>query len=309
MKKILILGSTGQLGKAATDILGKNSDYEVSVSGRGANPPSPLSDKVGTEQNPSRPPLVNGRSFEFDLATDDLALTLGDYKPDVILLAAAFTHVDGCELDPKKSYIVNVEGVKKVTDYCKKFGVKLVFFSTDYIFDGENGPYSESDKPNPLNVYGLHKLEAENYIRENLVNYLILRVAWLADTKYDDKNFVAQVLRKMKNGEILKISDDQFGNPSLTRNVVENIGVLIDQRITGIFNLCGKEMIDRFNYSKKIAKTFNFDENLVMAAKPGDYVVPAKRPTKAGMKVDKIEKIPGIHLLTIDEMLNLMKNG
>src|SRR3989339_1468943 len=130
--KILIIGSSGQLGKCATEILSKKHEIKTSA----IDIPS---------------------DFKYDLTNDNLEKTLGEYKPDIILLAAAYTHVDGCEQNPELSYSINYKGTVNVADYCKKFDTKLIFLSTDYVFDGENGPYNEDDKTNPLNVYGQHK--------------------------------------------------------------------------------------------------------------------------------------------------------
>ncbi|KKP37152.1 MAG: dTDP-4-dehydrorhamnose reductase, dTDP-4-dehydrorhamnose reductase [Candidatus Peregrinibacteria bacterium GW2011_GWF2_33_10] len=280
--KILIIGSSGQLGKCATEILSKKHEIKTSA----IDIPS---------------------DFKYDLTNDNLEKTLGEYKPDIILLAAAYTHVDGCEQNPELSYSINYKGTVNVADYCKKFDTKLIFLSTDYVFDGENGPYNEDDKTNPLNVYGQHKLDSEIYIKNNLKNYLILRTAWLADTKYDDKNYVAQVLKKLKNNETVKAVDDQFGNPTLTRNLVKNMETLLEKNISGLYHLCGTATIDRFTYTQKIANIFGFDKNLVLKAKSSDFPSTAKRPRHGGLNTSKIQKNSGIKLLNVKEMLEIMK--
>ncbi len=281
---LLIIGN-GQLGSAITKIFSKNKEYNIKTTG-----------------------IENEYDLFFDLTKDDLEKKLENYKPEIIILTAAYTHVDGCEQNPNLSKLVNVIGVQKVTNYCKKHETKLIFFSTDYIFDGEKGPYNENDAPNPLNIYGAHKLEAENIIKENLKNYLIIRTAWLADPMFDDKNYIAQVLRKLKNAEIVKAVTDQYGNPTLTRNLVHNMEVLIKKNANGIFHVCGAETIDRFTYTKKLAKGFGYDENLVLPAISSDFPSTAIRPVHGGLNVSKVQKIEGIKLLKTEEIIEIIKN-
>jgi len=121
-------------------------------------------------------------------------------------------------------------------------------------------------------------------------------------------NFVARLLEKLKNRESLKIVDDQYGNPTLTRNVVENIEVFLDQNLSGTYHISGTEMINRFAYARKIAEIFGYDPNLILKAKSNDFKTAAKRPLYGGMNTAKAKKIPGIKLLNVEEMVYKMKD-
>lgn len=213
--KILITGSDGMLGKALRREL---KDDELWGIGRKA---------AAFEDHRYRPCDITERAAVFKV--------LREIRPEIVIHAAAFTHVDGCEEEPDKALTVNFEGTRNVVDAFEELGPEngsnafLIFISTDYLFDGAKAqPYGEDDPPHPLNFYGKSKLLAENYIRRRGTNCLILRTSWLFGP--GGKNFVETILRLAREKNVLEVVDDQTGRPTYTRDLAAAIRDLIALR-------------------------------------------------------------------------------
>ena len=152
--------------------------------------------------------------------------TITDYSPSIIIHTAAYTDVDGSELNLEKAFAVNTGGTENVVSAAKKVGSTLFYISTDYVFDGEKDePYEETDIPNPINIYGRSKLEGEKITQALLEKYLILRTSWLFGP--NGKNFVITILQKAKEKETLKVVDDQIGSPTYTLDLAKAIKSLL----------------------------------------------------------------------------------
>jgi dTDP-4-dehydrorhamnose reductase len=188
--KILLLGSEGMLGSELFSML--KLDHEV----------------VGKDIQ------------DFDIASaNDCRRLVAEIRPDVVINAVAYTDVDGCEANRDKCFAVNAEGVKNLALACQEGDIKIVHFSTDYVFAGDgNTPHREDDVCQPLNVYGESKLAGERYLRELSRNFLLVRSAWLYGPR--GKNFVKTILEKAATVGTLKVVDDQVGSPTYTYDLV-----------------------------------------------------------------------------------------
>lgn len=297
MRKVFITGANGLLGQKLVTVF--SSENRV----------------LGCDLQPefflSQPKLSKG-FFEYgkiDISDKEkLETFISSFKPEVIINSGAFTDVDGCEVEKDKAWKVNVEGVKNLAFLCKEFEIKLVHLSTDYIFDGKNGPYSEDEPPNPLGYYGLTKLESEKIIKNNLTDYIIVRsnVLYGKGVKVK-KNFVLWVIDKLKNNENIKIVTDQLNNPTLAFNLAQAIAELVEKNFVGTVNIAGSEYLSRYDFAKKIALKFNFNKMKMSSIKTEELKQKAPRPQKGGLKIDLAKKLLSTKLLNVDEGLEYMK--
>lgn len=233
---------------------------------------------------------------------------LTSLKPDIIIHPAANPNVEYCEAHPKETWQVNVEGSRNLIETARDIGAKFVYFSSDYVFDGTNGPYSEDDVPNPINEYGLQKLAVEKLIKNSMENYLIIRITIVYGWEQRGKNFVMGLIKNLKNGRFMNIPFDQIGSPTYVNNMVQVVKELIESDKIGIYHVAGTNLMDRYTFAKNIAEIFGLDENLLIPVTTNQLGQIAKRPLKAGMKIDKVQKDVSIRLMNVREGLEDMKN-
>ena len=240
-----------------------------------------------------------------------------EIKPDIIVNVAAMTNVDYCEQFKEEAYDVNVTGTKNLAEIAQKSGCKFIHISTDAVFSGKKDYFVEEDEPNPVNVYGKTKLESEK-IASNVSNYLILRPSvlfgWIPskylqnrDNSVKRMNFALWVLKKINEKQKLTIVDDQFSTPTLADNLSENIIEMAKNDMQGVFNASGLSCVNRFDFSKKIARTFGYPDNLITPCSSIELKQLAKRSLKSCLNCDKIIK-NGINLLKIDQAIEIMYN-
>lgn len=230
------------------------------------------------------------------------------FKPELILNAAAFTDVDGCETNKEKARQVNAKGVENLIDLCQKEKIKLVHFSTDYIFDGKKGPYSEDDPPDPVNYYGKTKLEGELKIKESGIDFIIVRTNVLYGVgEKISPNFFTWVLSKLKSEEKIKVVTDQFNNPTLADDLAKAILELWEIKYTGTINIAGSEYLSRYDFAKKIAEEFDLKKDLIYPIKTEDLKQKAPRPFKGGLRIDLAKSILKTDLLGVSRGLEHLK--
>lgn len=265
MKKILVIGSNGQLGNCFRKI---SSDFDS--------------------------------QFEFNFAgSEDLNITdrnavadfFDDYQPDYCINAAAYTAVDLAEKEAEKAFAVNAEGVANVAEACKNSKTVLVHISTDYVFDGEsNISYSEDNFTNPQGVYGASKLKGEELALDNNPRTIVIRTSWLYSEF--NKNFVKTMLNLFSNKEELGIVSDQFGQPTNANDLAAAIMRIFESepKTFGIFHFSNYPETSWFQFAQKIAE-FSDSNIKLKAITTKDFPTPAKRPKRSTMALDKIEEI------------------
>lgn len=174
-------------------------------------------------------------------------------KPELVIHAAAITAVDDCELKPDLARAVNAEGTRNVAQACKDCGARLIYISTDYVFDGNKAePYEETDEPNPLNVYGQSKLQGEKYVLELLQKAWIVRVAWLYGPM--GKNFVHAILQQALEGNPIRVVNDQWGSPTYTMDVAESLKQLIANAPPGIYHMTNQGHCSWHEFAQEILR-------------------------------------------------------
>ena len=206
-------------------------------------------------------------------------------KHDVIILTSAYTHVDNCEIDKEQAYKVNVEGVKNVAQMLSK--EKLIYISTDYVFNGIKGNYRENDKTDSINYYGKTKLFGENIVKK-YDNYTIARVSMNYGS--NKNSFVTWVVEKLKNNEEIKLLTDNISSPTYNVNCAEALDALINNDEIGLFHASGSERINKYEFGLKIAKIFRLNRKLIKPIRQEELNLVAKRPEDSSLNVEKISK-------------------
>jgi len=231
VEKILITGAAGQLG---FDLVNGLRDYELIPSSRA------------------------------DLDITHLGATIdfvSNAKPDVIINSAAFTDVDGCESHPDEAFMVNGIGARNVAIAARRAGAKLVYISTDYVFDGEKeSPYTECDSPHPLTVYGKSKLLGEEYVKQQLNEFFIVRVAWLYGIH--GKNFVKTMLRLAQTEEKINVVNDQRGTPTWTVGVVHQIERLLGTEAYGTYHCTSQGSCTWYEFALEIFRCVGYEAEI-----------------------------------------------
>ncbi|MHA1232287.1 MAG: SDR family oxidoreductase [Candidatus Helarchaeota archaeon] len=256
----------------------------------------------------------NTHSFDFLIHLNiidkkELKFRLNKFDPDIILLPAALSAVDYCESNKAECFAHNIQGPNNLIQLIKDRSVKLVFYSTDYIFDGKNGPYSENDKPNPLNNYGKAKLETEKNIQKHLKDYLILRITVVYGWELIGKNFIIRLINNLTKRQVIKVPMDQFGSPTYVENIAEATFKLIQLDKQGIYNVAGPQIMDRYNFALKAAKIFDLDSSFIKPVRTSILNQIALRPLKAGLKIDKLLNTIQIKMFNPHEGLLYMKKN
>ncbi|GAB4286521.1 MAG: dTDP-4-dehydrorhamnose reductase [Ignavibacteriaceae bacterium] len=231
-----------------------------------------------------------------------------DFYPDFIINTAAFTNVDLCEQEREQAWKVNVKAVEYLSEIARILDARLIHISTDYIFDGTAGPYSENAKPNPQSYYARTKLASENVLRISGVLYTILRTNVLYGSKINNKpDFVIWVIDNLRKKNQIRIVTDQISNPTFVDDLVQAISKVVQFRKTGIFNIGGKEFISRYDFTCRIADFFNLDKSLILPITTAELNQPARRPLKSGLLTIKAESELGYKAHSFEESFTLMK--
>ena len=279
MKTLLITGAYGQLGDACVKFLKNN--YNITLSGV-----SPSDGGVHLD--------IRSKS--------SIKKVLSDIDPDVILNLAALTDVDGCELDPQQAKDINFSGVKNL---CRDFSGHFIQISTDYVFDGKSGPYSEEDEPNPKSVYGKTKLFADNWLLDNYSKSTIIRTNILYSyTKRTKASFLKWVVDSLNDNQNIKVVNDQWNNPTWTESLSSVINKIIENQAFDLYHYGDRDILNRFDFSILISKVFNLDSSLIMPISSDELNQIAPRPRKSGLITKKIESELGIIPKSVETCLN-----
>jgi dTDP-4-dehydrorhamnose reductase len=238
--------------------------------------------------------------------SDSVDALFGSVSPAVVILCAALTNVEFCQNNRDAAWKINVTGPQNVARACKKCGAKLVFFSSDYVFDGAAGPYSETDAPHPISVYGESKLAAESFVR-GLDDHLIIRTTVVYGQEALGKNFCYRLINTLKAGQQIRVPKDQIGSPTYARNLAEITLDLVKKGRKGIYNVAGNDLADRFEFSRRVCAVFGLDEKLLVPVTTAELGQKAPRPLKAGLKTDKVSRDSAVAVMGIDESLLAFK--
>lgn len=236
-------------------------------------------DATGTYFRNGAPDLVR-LDIADAMAVDGLVRRLA---PELILLPAAQPNVDRCETEPEESERINVTGTRHVAEAAARAGARLVFFSTDYVFDGTAGPYPPDAAPNPINVYGRHKLAAENLVRETVADHLVVRACGVYGYQQSGKNFVMALTRLAAAGEPMRVPSDQWGTPTLADNLAAAVRELVLAGRRGIVHPVGPDYLTRIDFARLAASVFGYDDGFLVPVSTPELRQPAARPLRGGV--------------------------
>lgn len=291
-RRVLITGANGLLGQALVAHFSTFPDYDLLATGRDEKPKF-------THQTGGYIPLDVTQP-------DDVRQVFMDFSPDVVLHTAAMTHVDQCETDKELCWQANVSAVETIVRNCRATGARLVHLSTDFIFDGENGPYDERARSNPLSYYGRSKLAAENALRAlHKDQWAAIRTVLVYGTAegLNRSNIVLWLIEMLKTGKPVRMVNDQWRNPTYVYDLANGIEKIVRYRKSGIWNLAGREWITVYDFARMIAEALGYDPDLISPTDSTAFVTPAKRPLKSGLLILKAESELGYKPTLIPEAI------
>ena len=287
--KALVIGASGLVGRALVRVL-ERSGVEVIAAGHSRA----SSGAIALDVRDARA----------------VAQALAGAKPDVVFLAVNVPGgVDRCEEQPDDAYAVNVEGTKHVAAAAAGQGATLVYYSSDYVFDGKSGPYAEDDAPNPVSVYGRTKLEAEQAVQRLAPRHLIVRTTAVYGWDRASRNFAMQVWERLGAGQSMRAPDDQLCNPTLAEFLAEASLRLVQMGAEGVVNVVGRERISRAELGRHLARAMAADPRLIAAAPTSELGQKAPRPLQGGLKTEKLARLLGTEPLDLAESLKRFRRG
>ncbi len=290
--RILITGSNGMLGQRAVQFYSSKENVELLATS--------VEEKSVVDSVEYISSDIKNR--------DDIKKVVYDYCPDFIVHTAAFTNVDLSEKLREDAWKINVKGVEYIAEAARAIDAHIIHISTDYIFDGKDGPYSENAKPNPVGYYGRTKLASENALKISGTFFTILRTNVLYGIAPNSRpDFVRWVKNSLDKKENIRIVKDQINNPTFIDDLVQGINKIIDFRKTGTYNIGGKEFLNRYDFTLRIADFFELNKNLIIPITTEELKQPARRPLKSGLIILKAETELGYKPHTISESLAAMK--
>jgi dTDP-4-dehydrorhamnose reductase len=291
-RRIIIVGANGMLGQRLIEFYTRFSDVELLATS--------VEDKSVFNDIDYIQSDISNRS--------EIKKVIYDFCPDFIINAAAYTNVDKSEIERELAWKINVKGVEYLSETARVIDSHLLHISTDYIYDGKNGPYVENDAPNPLGYYGRTKLASENALRISGCKNTIIRTNVLYGTaKFSRPDFVKWVVDSLRAKKEIKIVDDQVNNPTFIDDLVEGINKIVELRKEGVYNIGGSVFLNRYDFTILIADYFNLDKTLIKRIKTEELNQPARRPLKSGLITIKAQSELGYKPQTILKTLELMK--
>jgi dTDP-4-dehydrorhamnose reductase len=240
---------------------------------------------------------------------DKLFGLVSEGEVEYIIHMAGLANVDVCEREQVLGRHSNVDGTNNICELAKLKNAKLVYVSSNAVFDGENPPYSEEDEPNPINRYGAMKLECEALVKERLNDFLIVRpiIMYGLNNPNERSNFVLWVLDKMRQGEKINIVTDVYENPLLSNQCADIVWQLIDSGKTGTYHIAGNNIISRYEAALQIAKVFDMDASLINPVLSEFFTNLALRPKNTSYNTQKIKKELNVELFSFEEGCRLLK--
>ncbi len=250
---------------------------------------------------------ASGGFLQLDMQDEDkVRALLSAHRPAVVAVPAANPYVDYCELHPEETRRVNVDGTLNVARACRELGSRMIFYSSDYVFDGVKGSYTEEDAPCPINEYGRQKAEAERGVLAADPRNLVIRTSGAYGWQWEPKNFVLQVRGNLAGGKPMRVAGGVRYNPTYVENLAEITAALVAAGAGGIFHAVGAEEIGRVEFAKRVAQAFGLDASLIQAVPTGEFKAPAARPKQSSLITEKTRRTVSVPLLGVNEGLKRM---
>lgn len=232
--------------------------------------------------------------------------------PELVVLCAAMTNVDQCEREPDAAYKVNMEGSFNVASECRSAGIKMVYISTDYVFNGlKGGRYHEFEPADPLSVYARSKLEGERVTLDADRNNLVCRVSVVYGWNRLNRksNFVSWTVDSLRRGQEIRLYDDQFVSPTYAPAAARDILELSLGKLKGICHTSGPDCLSRYDIGTTVAEVFGLDASLIRAVSTAEMPLLAKRPARSCLGVDLAESELGRPMTSLRQGLEMMRDS
>lgn len=294
--KVLITGANGLLGQHLVKMLIESTDYKINATGKGV----------------SRLPVDSSNRYKYvslDI-TDGVEVNtfIAQNDPDIIIHTAAITQVDDCEKDPVHCWNTNVTATRFLMGAAEMIDAKFIYISTDFVFDGEAGPYIESDIPAPVNYYGSSKLGAEKSVIEAKLSWCIIRTVLVYGNILvgNRNNMVSWVQNNLSQGKSIQVVSDQLRTPTYVEDLAKGILLVIQKKAIGIYHISGDELMSPYDMALATAEYLHLDKNLIEKVDAAIFKQAGKRPAKTGFVIDKAKNELGFKPLTFKEGLKKM---
>ena len=302
--KILITGSNGLLGQHLIKLLKQQNNYRIIATARGENR---LKDQHGYQY------------VSLNICDEtQVKKVIADNIPDVIIHSAAMTKVDDCEIKKEQCWKSNVLATQYLIKSAQQIKSSFLLISTDFIFNGESGPYDENALPDPLSYYGTSKLAAEMLLMTSQLRWAIARTVLVYGIAEDmsRSNIILWVKKSLEQGKKIRVVDDQWRTPTLVRDLAIGCQLITDKflanndvdtnKISGIFNISGRDFLTPYEMALKTADHFHLDKSLIEKADASSFTQTAKRPLKTGFIIDKARKILGYEPHSFEEGIKIV---
>jgi dTDP-4-dehydrorhamnose reductase len=273
--KILITGSNGMLGQKLVYGLKDKNNIELIATSKGANR---IKDKSGYVYE------------SLDISNkNEVEQIINKYQPHCMINSAAMTNVDACELNKGECKKLNIDAVKFLVDVSKKYNTHFIHLSTDFVFDGENGPYKEEDVPNPQSYYASSKLESEKIVQASGLDWCIIRTIIIYGVMDDTQrsNVVIWTKNSLEQKKTITVITDQFRAPTLAEDLADACIKAALKHAKGIYHVSGKDLMSIIEIANKVADFFKLDKSYIKPVTSDELNQPAKRPAKTGFILDK----------------------
>jgi dTDP-4-dehydrorhamnose reductase len=230
------------------------------------------------------------------------------YQPDIVIHTAAMTNVDECEQKKEECWQMNVTAVEYLIKACERTGAFLLHLSTDFIFDGLAGPYTEEGQPNPVSYYGDSKLAAEQLLEASTIDWAIARTVLVYGIAHDmsRSNIILWVKKSLEEGKTINVVNDQWRTPTLAEDLAKGCYLIAKNRAQGIFNISGKDLLTPFEMAIQTADYFGLDKSLINETDGSMFTQLAKRPAKTGFILAKAEKELGYKPVSFTEGIGIL---
>lgn len=291
--KILVTGSNGLLGQKLTSVLLEDKTIIPCFTSRGRT----MLPGLGSVFKP------------MDITdADAVTAVFNAFRPDVVINTAAMTMVDHCETNQDACWLANVTAVENLIGAAEAVNAHFIHISTDFIFDGNNGPLDESAQPNPVNFYGKSKLAAEDLVMKSGLDWCILRTVLVYGITADmsRSNIVLWVKDSLEKGKPIKVVNDQWRTPTLAEDLAMGCYLAAKKKAKGIYNISGKDFLSPYDIAIRTADFFGLDKSLITPADSTTFTQPARRPLKTGFIIDKARKDLAYEPHSFDEGLQIL---
>lgn len=286
--RALVIGASGQVGAALLDALAERGH-----------------EAIGTYGHNPAPGLTH-----LDV-TDDAAVAraVKDSRPDWVLCPAGLTHVDRCEEHSDEAFAINRDGALATGRIARDAGAGFVFYSTEYVFDGANGPYAEGDAANPISEYGRSKWEGEQAVLAEIPRAIVIRTTVVYGPDRQGKNFVYQLVRNCRAGQGMRVASDQISSPTYNVDLARANVELCERDARGVYHLAGDGIMDRHAFALLACRVFDLDASKVTPVATSEFGQKAARPLKAGLLIDKARVELRTPLRSPEEGLRAMREA